>query len=372
MNAEILVDSGNFMNRLELEVLNAEKSVYIQAMSFEGDEAGKSLIDILLKSKATDIRLCVDSYSKLVINDQFIYSLRYLKSAKFRETVKKTKQFIEDAKSKGIKIKYTNPLGFLFLKYPRRNHKKMVVIDESKMFVGGINFSNHNFAWHDFMLLVESPKLSEVIHHDFEQTWNGINQSKEITHENSSIYFFDGYKSKHIYDTFFKHISGAKKSIEVLSPYVSNPLLSFIRNQVNREVDVKVITPSVNNKSIFKHLLLRELRYGYFKLFEYQKGMSHLKAILVDGEKLIVGSSNFDFISYYYEQEVVLVTTESIIVKAFKDKILIPDLAQSQESISNSSESSFFFYFILQIVEKLLAFIARLVFKLPKKSKYAE
>ncbi len=367
MKAEILVDSGNFMRKLEQEVIKAKESVYIQAMSFEGDEAGKSLIDILLKSNAKDIRLCVDSYSKLVINDQFIYSLRYLRSAKFRETVRNTKQFIEDAKSKGIKIKYTNPLGFLFLKYPRRNHKKMVVIDGKQMFIGGINFSNHNFIWHDFMLLLGSPKLSEYLHHDFLQTWEGKNQSLELKEGNSSLFLLDGYRSKYVYDDLFEHISSAKKSIHILSPYVSNPLLSFIKKEVDRSVDVKIISPAENNKSIFKHFLVRELKHDYFKLLEYQKGMSHLKAILIDDEKLIIGSSNFDFVSYYYEQEIVLVTTEQEIVKEFVDKIYQPDIFHSVETNADSSEGSLYFYFILRFAENALAAIAKKVFRLPNK-----
>jgi len=372
MNTEVLVDSGNFMLKLEQEVIKAKKSVYIQAMSFEGDEAGKSLIEILLKSNAKDIRLCIDSYSKLVINDQFIYSLRYLKSPKFRETIRNTKQFIEAAKSKGIQIKYTNPLGFLFLKYPRRNHKKMIVIDGEKMFIGGINFSNHNFEWHDFMLYLEKKSLSQTIEKDFLKTWSGTNQSIEINDGLSKIFFFDGYKSKYVYDEFFKHISSARKSINVLSPYVSNPLLSFIKNKVSKEVSVKIITPSVNNKSIFKHLLVRELKHKYFKLLEYQKGMSHLKAILIDDEKLIIGSSNFDFISYYYEQEVVLVTTAEEIVEEFKNKILEPDLNHCKETNVGSVEGSFFLYTILHIAEYFLAIIAKVVFPLPQKLKHAK
>lgn len=367
MEAEMLVDSGNFMQKLEEEVVKAKHSVFIQAMSFEGDEAGKSLLDVLLKSNAKDIRLCIDSYSKLVINDQFIYSLRYLKSAKFRKTVRNTKQFIEDAKSKGIKIKYTNPLGFLFLKYPRRNHKKMVVIDEEKLFVGGINFSNHNFSWHDFMLLLESKELAEQSHNDFLSTWEGKNQSIKLDFQKSELYFLDGYKSKYIYDELFSHIRKAQKSISILSPYVSNPLLSFIKTNVSKDVNVKIISPAENNKNIFKHFLVRELKHEYFKLMEYQKGMSHLKAILIDDEKIIVGSSNFDFVSFYFEQEIVLVTKEPKAVDEFKNKIFKPDLSHSIETNAKSSEGSIYFSFILQLAERILASIAKMVFKLPKK-----
>ena len=57
--------------------------------------------------------------------------------------------------------------------------------------------------------------------------------------------------------------------------------------------------------------------------------MSHLKALLIDGKKLIAGSSNFDFISYYFEEEVVMITENKEIVQDFIDKISNPDLDNS-------------------------------------------
>ena len=109
-------------------------------MSFEGDAAGEWLIDLLIKSEVPDIQLCLDSYSKFVINDQFIHSLAYYQDEEFRNEVKNTKAIVVKAEQAGIKVRYTNPLGFMFTKYPWRNHKKMVVIDEEIAFIGGINF----------------------------------------------------------------------------------------------------------------------------------------------------------------------------------------------------------------------------------------
>lgn len=49
--------------------------------------------------------------------------------------------------------------------------------------------------------------------------------------------------------------------------------------------------------------------------------MSHIKAILIDDRTLIFGSANFDCVSYYLEQEVILISKNQILAKAFKDKI---------------------------------------------------
>lgn len=54
-------------------------------------------------------------------------------------------------------MRYPNPLGFLLWNYPPRNHKKIVVIDNT-VYVGGLNFSDHNFSWHDMMVRFHSKK----------------------------------------------------------------------------------------------------------------------------------------------------------------------------------------------------------------------
>ena len=56
--------------------------------------------------------------------------------------------------------------------------------------------------------------------------------------------------------------------------------------------------------------------------------MSHLKAILIDGEILIVGSSNFDFVSLAAEEEVMAIVTEPSLVADFQRRIIDPAIAE--------------------------------------------
>ena len=94
------------------------------------------------------------------------------------------------------------------------------------------------------------------------------------------------------------------------------------------------------NKSIFKKYLNQELRKGYFELLHYQNGMSHLKAILIDEQILIMGSSNFDFVSYHFEQEVVLVSKDKTMLREFEEKVLNVDLSLSKRVTPDGLSSS--------------------------------
>lgn len=361
MTGQVLVDSEAFKTRFELLAAKAQKSIYIQAMSFEGDSVGEWLVNTLIGSPAKDIQLCLDSYSKFVINDRFIYSLGYFKDEAFRAEVKNTAAVIEKARAHGIKVKYTNPLGFLFLKYPHRNHKKMVVIDDEISFIGGLNFCEHNFEWHDMMIEMNSQDMAQSLSNDFHRSVAENDQSTVNELGDTKMYYLDGYRSKEIYKDVFRNIDEARESIQIFSPYVSDPLLTYTRNHKADGVRLDIVSPGINNKNVFKAILTNELMKGYFNFYEYQGRMSHLKAILIDGKKLICGSSNFDFISYYFEEEVVMITENQEIVQDFIDKISKPDIANSFLKKSLGDKRSYFVPLLFAGISKLCHLVATVI-----------
>lgn len=320
--SRILLGSASFKQRLEETAANAKESLFVQAMTFEGDAAGEWLLGVMKSSPAKDKRLLIDSYSKVVINDHFIFSLKYLFDEYFRAEIKNTKKVVQEAQKIGIRIQFTNPVGLFGQRYPLRNHKKMVIVDGDISYLGGINFSDHNFAWHDMMVEVQDPILGKKLLDDFEETWKGENQSTSYQLEIGDLFLFNGVKSTKEYKQLFDHVRNAKEEVQVISPYISEPLLQVLRETASKGIKITIISPRENNKSIFKNIILAEKRKGYFDLKEYP-GMSHMKAILVDDEKLIFGSSNYDLISYYFEQEVVFLSKDRNLINAFKDEVLV-------------------------------------------------
>lgn len=355
--SKILLGSKTFMERLERIASEANESLLAQAMTFEGDAAGKWLIEIMKASPAKDKRLLIDSYSKVVINDHFVKSIKYLNDAAFRNEVKETKRLIEEAKSAGIEVRFTNPIGLFGQKYPLRNHKKMVMADGGVSFLGGINFSDHNFEWHDMMVELHDKTLGECLVSDFNSTWSGINQSTSIQTDEGSLYLFNGVKSKELYENLFQHIKGAKKSVQIISPYISEPLLGVLREVAANGVEITIVSPQENNKSIFKNIILSEQQKGYFRLKEYP-GMSHMKAILIDDNKLIFGSSNYDLVSYYFEQEVVFVSKDPNLIEDFRAKVMTEVRAVSEGeafSVFQTKKASM----IMNLLDKVGGFASR-------------
>ena len=158
MRIELLVDSGEFWNRLTEDLAGARSSAYIQTFSFEGDRVGSALGRALERCPATDRRLLVDGYSLLYHNDRIIPGPAWFDRS-FRREVMLTHRWARRLRDGGAAVRFGNPIGPSPVKLLRRNHKKLALIDETVAYLGGINFCDHNFAWDDMMFRVEDDEL---------------------------------------------------------------------------------------------------------------------------------------------------------------------------------------------------------------------
>src|SRR6185436_14372580 len=87
--------------------------------------------------------------------------------------VQETGDMIDRLQRGGVGVRFAGPAGRFLERLPARNHKKLVAVDDRVAYVGGINFSDHNFLWHDLMLRVEDPGFVRFLREDFEGTWSG-------------------------------------------------------------------------------------------------------------------------------------------------------------------------------------------------------
>lgn len=297
-------------------------------MTFEGDEAGRKLINIMASSPAKEKLLVVDHYSDVVINDTLIHLPPGLLDKKIQEEKRQTKSLLTFAEQNGIRVARTNPIGTFYQRYPFRNHKKSIVIDTA-FFTGGVNFSDHNFEWSDMMICLESPELSSIIAHDIIKNSNGVRTSGIHHHDDTSVVFLNRISSNE-YAEIFGWLKQAQSSITVFSPYISEPFLSVLKS-LSHKICIRIVIPEKNNKGLFTEYVKRESHAGWFQYFETPGIMSHLKAMYIDERELIFGSSNFDFISYLFEEEIVVKTSSKYLVQQFKEVVHDPIISHSKQ-----------------------------------------
>ena len=326
MSIQLKVDSTEFWTSLKQDIAAAKDYVYVQTLSFEGDRAGRGLADALLSSAATDKRIAVDSFSKVIINDKFIKAPTHVFDRELHQEVADTAQMMRDLAAGSVRVKYTNPLGLFLNKILARNHKKLIVIDDRITYIGGINFSDHNFEWHDLMIRLDDPTVARFAKLDFSHTWTEKDLAGVHKFNLADFYMFDGRHNQPIWDEVFKLLDKAEKEIVIQSPYFSFPFYEKIGSLTQKGVKVTYITPECNNRKILDGYNRWECQQHNIDLRLYRGRMTHLKSILIDDKYLLLGSANFDFVSYYFDAEIVAVIQDPAVIAEFQRRVVDVDL----------------------------------------------
>lgn len=330
MKFQLLVDFDSFWASLSRDIHEASRSVFVETFSFEGDRIGKMLAESLGTSQAPDKRLLVDSFSKVVLSDKFLYAPGNWGDRELRHEASATKRLHSTLAADAVQIKYGNPFGFSPRRFLTRNHKKLIVIDAAVTYIGGINFSEHNASWHDMMLRLEDSDVTTFFRDDFLGGWQGHSANATKSLPGIELHTLNGRGNAAAFSKVLELIDKAETSIFVESPYVTFPFYDRLRDACSRGVQVTIVTPKTNNWSHFVDYAKWEATRCGLDLRLFKNGMSHLKAMLIDDRYLIAGSSNFDFLSYHVYEEILALITEPQLIADFRRQVVEVDLAQSE------------------------------------------
>ena len=337
MPTELLVNFNEFWKRLRADICAARESVFIQTFAFEGDSIGKQLAEALLASPAKDKRMLVDSFTRIVLSDRFRYAPSSLLDPKLKEEAHETELMSAQLASAGVAIKFTNPYGASPRKLLSRNHKKLIVIDAHTAYIGGINFSEHNAAWHDMMFRIDDMKAVEFLRKDFVSSWDGRDRFESISVNGIELWALDSHANRRAFQRVLELIDRAQHRIFVESPYITFPFYERLRAAAVRGVEINIVTPEQNNWRLFRHYARLEAARSGIDLRLY-RGMSHLKAMLIDDEYLVAGSSNFDYLSYRLYQEILGIFNDPRLIDDFRQRVVLPDLASATTVECHASE----------------------------------
>lgn len=323
----LLVDCAEFRTALAADLQAARSRVYVQAMTFEGDAAGQELTELLLASACPDRRLLVDDYSRFKVSDRFVHSPRNHGDQALRRELDEMHRAVERLRAAGVRVAFTNAMGRIPFRFPARNHKKLAVLDDM-CYLGGINFSDHNFSWHDMMLRVHDPRLADLLAADVDATCLGVDQRAVWRLPGIEVHLLDGRTNERGYASILGLIDHAEQSIFVESPYVTYPFLNRLVDAGRRGVAVALVQPRDNNYPAAAAYVAEKASRGDIEL-RLLPGMTHLKAMLIDDRVLVMGSSNFDMVSYRAEQEIVVLVTDRRIIDEVTRRVIAPDLQAS-------------------------------------------
>ena len=322
---ELLVGSADFWARAAADMAAARRRVLVQAMTFESDSAGQGVADAIAAATAPERRVLVDDYSRNVINDTMLPLPN--RPREVLDEARRTLDMFDALVAGGVGVRITNPVLGHPLRYPLRNHKKLLVIDDVAH-IGGINFSDHNFAWHDLMLRIDDPEVTDFLVADFDRDWAGRPMGAIRRFGDMDLTTLDGTTNRALMQPLLDLVAGARRSVEMVSAYPTMPFVEALAQAARGEAgrggaEVTIHTPAPNNKPVVRDYLAGICGAAGIRL-RLLPDMTHVKAVLVDGEALMLGSSNFNFASFRTSNDIVAVIRNPALIADFEARLLGP------------------------------------------------
>lgn len=324
---KLAVGSTRFWELARVDIAAARDRVLLQAMTWEGDAAGLPVAEAVGASGAADRRVLVDDYTAHNINDTM---LLFSRAPALMEEWRATQAMFDRLKRQGVGVRVTDPVGRNPLRFVSRNHKKLLVMDDAA-WIGGVNFSDHNFDWHDAMLRVEDAEIAGWLAAQFGREWNGEPRFERREFGASlTMLSLDGVTNEAGFAEVLALIQGAECSIEVLSAYPTQPFTEAMARAAARGVRVTIHTPWPSNKPTVRNYLLGFAPKGGMTLNLLPR-MTHAKLALIDGRTLLFGSSNFDFASFRVNNEFVAIIRDAALIAEVEEHLLDPARAAGRE-----------------------------------------
>jgi cardiolipin synthase A/B len=277
-------------------------------------------------------------------------------------------------RNSGIEIFPFMPVRFPWLtnKINFRNHRKILVVDGIKGYVGGLNIADkylHGIkgigSWRDTHLVIKGEAVV-TLNSVFLVDWYFVS---EILLSDEPVHFeFEKVPDKcwiqmassgpdsdwaNIMQVYFSAIATAKRSIYISTPYFSpdESILTAMKTASLSGVDVQMILPDKSDSIVAywnTRSYIDELLDAGIKIFLYRKGFNHSKYILVDNVFASVGSANVDMRSFDLNFEVAaLIYDESFasrLLQVFNNDIsdstpVIPEVWAKRKRSSKYKES---------------------------------
>ncbi len=307
---------------LMLEAIRgAQRHVHFEIYMLLDDRIGREFRDALVeRAKAgVAVRMLYDSLGSFGLGESFLGPLRAAGA-----------QMLEYAPL----FPWRRQFGL-----NRRDHQKILVVDDRVAFAGGLNIGLHYVpleegggGWYDVHARIEGPAVHDlaVI---FRKTWHkrggapfappgtpppalprdGISASGVQVISNVVM-----RSRSHMRHAYLRAIRRAERTISVMNAYFipDRGLRRAFARAARRGVSVRVIVPATNDvqavRYASRHLYSRLMKTGV-RIFEWPGRMMHAKCGVIDGVWSTIGSYNIDRRSLLHNLEVALVVIDAAV-----------------------------------------------------------
>ena len=315
-------------------IKQAKSSIHLEYFNFRNDSIANHLFNLLADKvkEGVEVRALFDAFGNMSNNKPL------------------RKKELDNLRERGIEIYEFDPIRFPWINHVfARDHRKIVVIDGSIAYTGGMNVADYYIngtkvvgEWHDMHCRIEGDEVN-TLQKIFIKTWNKVTKqhlsgAKYYRGDRPNTTFVDLKRpavnslnnmmvgiinreprtSNAIIRKFYTTaIDVAKDSIQIINPYftLNRAIKKAIKRAVKRGVKVDImlsvrsdipLTPDCGFYNA--HQLMKR----GCNIWMYMPGFHHTKVIMVDGLFCTVGSANLNSrsLNFDYEANAVIVNKE--------------------------------------------------------------
>lgn len=315
-------------------IKQAESSIHLEYFNFRNDSIANQLFNLLADKvkEGVEVRALFDAFGNMSNNKPL------------------RKKELDNLRERGIEIYEFDPIRFPWINHVfARDHRKIVVIDGSIAYTGGMNVADYYIngtkvvgEWHDMHCRIEGDEVN-TLQKIFIKAWNKVTKqhlsgAKYYRGDRPNTTFVDLKRpavdslnnmmvgiinreprtSNAIIRKFYTTaIDVAKDSIQIINPYftLNRAIKKAIKRAVKRGVKVDIMLsvrsdiPLTPDCGFYN---AHQLMKGGCNIWMYMPGFHHTKVIMVDGLFCTVGSANLNSrsLNFDYEANAVIVNKE--------------------------------------------------------------
>lgn len=303
-NSILLLEDGDAAYKAMLDAIAAAKrSIILETYIFDRDRIGLRIADALIAAsqRGVEVRVLIDAVGARYSVPSIV---GYLKKASLKVDVFNGNIII------GLRLPYAN----------LRTHRKIIVIDGSVAFTGGMNIRegfSREFAGadcaHDAHFKVEGPVVLDLFRTAAEDWRFASSEILDgpawVVAEPASppatpalmrvVASGPDRRLETNHKMLIGAISIARDSIRIMSPYFlpDRELISALATAALRGVEVDIIVPAANNLKLVDRAMTAQLDQvlkNYCRVWRAQGTFNHSKLLVIDRTWAYVGSSNLD------------------------------------------------------------------------------
>lgn len=342
---EMLEDADKILDRLAGDIEKARKTCFLEFYIVEPEGRIVPVLEAFEAAalRGVDCRLLADHYgSKALFQSDWVTRLE----------------------KAGVRVIRSLPVSILKSFSQRtdlRNHRKLVVIDQTVGYLGSFNLVDPKFfkqdakigEWVDTMVRLEGDivdSIGVVFNSDF--LFDSVGPRVDFEHLNDlpleaqpnetegdvALQLLPSgpeMRDSVIYEWVVTAIFAARSRVSIITPYFipDESILLALKAAVKRGVKIDIIVPrkidsipaQFASASVYDELLEEGVR-----IHRFNGGLLHTKAMLIDDDVCMLGTVNMDMRSFYLNLELTLVALDESVTRRL-DKVRHGYLADCEE-----------------------------------------